>query len=125
MQMGEFKQELMKVNNRVNMEVFSQGLKNQKIEVVNDKILIIAHNNRVKVLSVVDKTDTVTTRMMDLALIKEFKDRYIEAFQEHFGISVLTHMKDYDPKLEISISVTILDRPLEDILPALQVKAKE
>ncbi len=81
MLLGEFKQELMKVNNRVNMEVFNQGLKNQKGEVVNDKVLIIAHNNRVKVLSVVDKTDMVTTRMMDLALIKVFNDRFVVAFE--------------------------------------------
>ncbi len=120
MLMGEFKQELMKVNNRVNMEVFSQGLKNQKVEVVNDKVLIIAHNNRVKVLSVVDRTDMVTTRMMDLALIKEFKDRFVIAFEEHFGVGVLTHMKDYDPKLEISISVTVLEAPLEELLPLMQ-----
>lgn len=120
-QVGEFKQEIMKVNNRVNMEVFNQGLKHQKVEIIQDKVLIIAHNNRVKVLSVVDKNDTMATRMLDLALLMEFKSRFIMAMQDHFGITVLTHMKDYDPQLELSFSLTIFDRPVEDFLPGLQV----
>jgi len=121
MQIGEFKQEIMKVNNWVNMEVFNQGLKNQKVEIIQDKVLIIAHNNRVKVLSVVDEKDTVATRMLDLALIMEFKKRFMRAMEEHFGIQILTHMKDYEPKLELSVSVTIFDRPVEEFLPYLKV----
>lgn len=122
MQMGEFKQEIIKVNNRVNMEVFNQGLRSQKVEIFQDKILIIANNNRVKVLSMVDKKDTTTTKLMDIALIIEFKDRFVRAMEEHLGVKVLSHLKDYDPHLEISISVTILDRPVEEILPTLKVK---
>lgn len=123
MQLGEFKQEIMKVNNAVNMEVFAQGLKHQKVEVLQDKVLIVAHNNRVKVLSVAEKKDAMTTRMLDIALINEFKERFLVALEEHFeNIKVLSHMKDYDPKLEISISVTIMDRPVEELLPALKVR---
>ncbi len=122
MQMGEFKQEIIKVNNRVNMEVFNQGLRSQKVEILQDKILIIANNSRVKVLSMVDKKDTTTTKLMDIALIIEFKDRFVRAMEEHFGLKVLAHLKDYDPHLEISISITILERPLEELLPTLKLK---
>ncbi|MDL2236077.1 Na-translocating system protein MpsC family protein [Christensenellaceae bacterium OttesenSCG-928-L17] len=124
MQMGEFKQEVMKLNNRVNMEVFNQGLHRQKVDIIQDKILITAHNNRVKVLSVVDKYDMDTTRRMDLALIKEFKERFILYMLEDLGVTVLTHMKDYDPKLELSLSVTILTQPVEELLPHLKTKSK-
>lgn len=119
MLVGEFKQEIMKVNNGVNMEVFNQGLTHQKVEILQDKVLIIAHNNRVKVLSVVDKNDLMATRMMDLALLMEFKNRFVKAAEERFGVRVLAHMKDYDPKLELSFSVTVFERPIEELLPHL------
>ncbi|MDL2300155.1 DUF2294 domain-containing protein [Clostridiaceae bacterium OttesenSCG-928-D20] len=117
MQMGEFKQLVMRLNNKVNMEIFSQGLHKQKVDVIGDKILITAQNNRVKILSLVDQSDMTTSRKMDLALIKEFKTRFIAYMDEYMGIKVLTHMKDYDPHLELSLSVTILDRSVEELLP--------
>ncbi|MDR1194352.1 MAG: DUF2294 domain-containing protein [Peptococcaceae bacterium] len=122
MQMGEFKQEIIKVNNSVNFEVFGQGLRKQKVDVFQDKILIIANNNRVKVLSMVDAIDRTTTKLMDIALIMEFKDRFIAAMDERLGVKVLSHLKDYDPKLEISVSVTILERPIEELLPGLTLR---
>jgi uncharacterized protein YbcI len=122
MQMGEFKQEIMKVNNRVNMEVFNQGLKAQKVEVFQDKILIVANNNRVKALAVVDGRDRLATKMMDIALLMEFKDRFAAALEDHLGIKALSHLKDYDPKLELSISITILEKPVEELLPLISKK---
>jgi uncharacterized protein YbcI len=122
MLLGEFKQEIIRVNNKVNIEVFGQGLKSQRVEVFQDKVLIIANNARVKVLSMVDRTDNFTTKIMDIALIVEFKDRFTAAMEESLGIKVLAHLKDYDPKTEISISVTILDKMVEDILPDIHVR---
>lgn len=117
--MGEFKQEILRINNKVNMEVFGQGLLEQRIEVFLDKVLIIAKNRRVKVLSLVDSMDKDATRMMDLALISRHKERFIEEMRAQLGVVVLSHLKDYDPKLEISISVSIFDRPIEELLPTL------
>ena len=119
MLMGEFKQEILRINNKVNMEVFGQGLLEQRIEVFLDKVLIIAKNRRVKVLSLVDSMDKDATRMMDLALIARHKERFIEEARAQLGVVVLSHLKDYDPKLEISISVSIFDRPIEELLPTL------
>jgi uncharacterized protein YbcI len=122
MLLGEFKQEIIRINNKVNIEVFGQGLKSQRVEVFHDKVLIIANNTRVKVLYLVDRTDNFTTKIMDIALIMEFKDRFIAALNECLGITALAHLKDYDPKTEISVSVTILDRPVEELLPIIEVK---
>ena len=124
MLMGEFKQEVIRINNKVNMEVFGQGLLSQRVEIFQDKILIIANNRRVKVLSMVDRTDNATTKLMDVALITEFKERFILMMDEQMGLRVLSHLKDYDPKLEISISVTILEKPVEELLPHLKSPAK-
>lgn len=122
MQLGEFKQEIIRINNKVNIEVFGQGLKSQRVEIFQDKIIIIAHNNRVKMLSMVERTDNLTSKIMDIALIMEFKDRFITAMDEYLGIKVLTHLKDYDPKTEISASVSILEKPVEELLPTIVVK---
>jgi len=122
MLLGEFKQEIIRINNRVNIEVFGQGLKSQRVEILNDKILIIAHNTRVKILSMVDRTDNFTTKIMDIALIMEFKERFIAALEESLGIKALAHLKDYDPKTEISVSVTILEKPVEELLPNITPK---
>lgn len=121
--MGEFKQEIMKVNNRVNMDIFNQGLKHQKVEVIQNMVLIHAHNHRVKVLHLIDKSDTVATRMMDLALIDSFKTHFTTAMEEHFGIKILAHLKDYAPQLELSVSITIFDKPVEELLSTLKVQA--
>ena len=120
MLMGEFKQEVIRINNKVNMEVFGQGLLSQRVEIFQEKILIIANNRRVKVLSMVDRTDNATTKLMDVALITEFKERFITMMDEQLGLKVLSHLKDYDPKLEISISVTILEKPVEELLAYLK-----
>jgi uncharacterized protein YbcI len=120
--MGEFKQEIIKVNNKVNMEVFNQGLKAQKVEVLQDKVLIIANNNRVKALALIDNRDRQATKLMDIALLQEFKERFGAALEEHLGIKALSHLKDYDPKLELSISITILEKPVEELLPFITKK---
>lgn len=121
MLMGEFKQEILRINNKVNMEVFGQGLLSQRVDVFQDKVLIVAKNRRVKVLSLVDGMDKEATEMMDRALIVKHKQRFIEEMQKEMGVTVLSHLKDYDPKLEISISVSIFERPVEEILPSLKL----
>ena len=122
MLLSEFKQEMLKINNCINMEVFHQGLHQQRLEIVGDKVIIIARNNRVKVLSVVDKFDPVVARSVDIALLSEFKRRYVRKVEEHFGVPILSFLKDYDPKLEMSVSVTFYSRPVEDLLPLMAVE---
>ena len=121
MLMGEFKQEVLRINNKVNMEVFHQGLLSQRIDVLRSAVLITAKNRRVSVLSLVDETDKNTTGIMDRALIAQFKRRFMAVMQEELGITVLAHLKDYDPELEISASLTIFDKPIEELLPHIQV----
>jgi len=119
MLLGEFKQELMRLNNKVNMEIFSQGLRWQKLEIIDDKVFIIANNRRVRGLDAVDPVDRLTTKLMDLALILKFKEHFIKTVQEALGIKVLAHLKDYDPFTEISFSVTIFEKNIDDLIKEL------
>lgn len=123
--MGEFKQEILRINNKVNMEVFAQGLLSQRVEVFQDKVLIVAKNRRVKVLSLVDQMDREATEQMDRALILRHKKRFIEEMKKEMGVTVLSHLKDYDPDLEISISVSFFEKPIEELLPTLHMGGQE
>ena len=82
MQMGEFKQEILRINNKVNMAVFGQGLLAQRVEIFGNKVLIVAKNRRVRVLSLVETMDKDTTDLMDRALIVKHKKCFIEAMKE-------------------------------------------
>ena len=124
MLMGEFKQEILRINNKVNMEVFGQGLLSQQAYVLQDKVLIVAKNRRVAVLRQMEGDESVreAVETMDRALIVRFKQRFIQMVREELGIEVLSHMKDYDPKLEISTSVSVFGRPVEEMLPGLSAR---
>ena len=118
MQMGEFKQEVLRINNKVNMEVVKQGLLSQRIDVFRNEVVITAKNRRVNVLAF-GALDKQTTDMMDRALIVRHKKVFAEMMRDELGVTVLSHLKDYDPDLEISASVTICERNIDELLPAL------
>ena len=122
MLMGEFKQEILRINNKVNMEVFRQGLLTQRADVCGDKVLIVAKNRRVAMLSLLDGMDKSTIEIMDRLLIAKFKKRFIEEMEQELGVKVLAHMKDYDPDLELSASITFFEKPVDELLPELGLK---
>ena len=121
MQMGEFKQEVLRINNKVNMEVFKQGLLSQPIDVFRNEVVITAKNRRVNVLAF-GALDKQTTDMMDRALIVRHKKVFAEMMRDELGVTVLSHLKDYDPDLEISASVTIFERNIDELLPELHLR---
>ena len=121
MLMGEFKQEVLRINNKVNMEVFKQGLLSQRIDVFRNEVVITAKNRRVNVLAF-GALDKQTTDMMDRALIVRHKKVFAEMMRDELGVTVLSHLKDYDPDLEISASVTIFERNIDELLPELHLR---
>jgi len=119
--MGEFKQEVLRINNKVNMEVFKQGLLSQRIDVFRNEVVITAKNRRVNVLAF-GALDKQTTDMMDRALIVRHKKLFAEMMRDELGVTVLSHLKDYDPDLEISASVTIFEKNIDELLPELHLR---
>ena len=118
MQMGEFKQEVLRINNKVNMELFKQGLLSQRINVFRNEVVITAKNRRLNALSFA-ALDKQTTATMDRALIICYKRVFIDTIERELGVKVLAHLKDYDPDLEISASVTIFEKNIDELLPEL------
>ena len=107
--LGQFKQQIQAINNRTNKEIFQVGLLWQKVEVFEDAILLITKNKRVPALKALDHTDRTTTRMIDLALLEEYKRRLLKALTEELNIKAISIFKDYDPLTELSVTVIIKD----------------
>lgn len=125
MLMGEFKQEILRINNKVNMEVFKQGVLTQRVDVMHNRAVIVARNRRVSLLSLPYEMDKASTEVMDRTLINIFKQRFIQLMQEELGLTVIAHLKDYDPALEISASVTFFDRQVDELLPELKAPERQ
>lgn len=114
--MGVFKQEFMKLNNKVNMAVFGQGLRWQKMDIIGDKIYIVANNPRIRALTSIDKQDYIHSKMTDIALIADFKERFIKLVEENLGLRIVCHLKDYDPITELSFSASIMEKDVEELI---------
>ncbi|HHV19236.1 MAG TPA: DUF2294 family protein [Thermoanaerobacterales bacterium] len=112
--LGDFKQEIIKINNRVNEEMYSRGLDWQKIDIMGDKIIILALNRRISVLKHVDEKDAFTARLMDLALLNEFKVRFKKYFEDRFQLKIRTILKDYDPVNQLAGMMIITVQPVEE-----------
>lgn len=114
--LGEFKQEIIKLNNQINEEMYGRGLDWQKIDIIGDKIIILALNRRISVLKHIDGKDALTARLMDLALLNEFKVRFQNSFEETFGLKVRSVLKDYDPVNQLAGTIVITVEPVEEFL---------
>jgi len=114
--LGDFKQEIMKINNLVNEEMYGRGLDWQKIDIVGDKIIILALNRRISVIKHIDEKDLFTARLMDLALLNEFKIRFKTYFEDKFHLNVRTVLKDYDPVNQLAATIIITVEPIEEFI---------
>ncbi|QTX32106.1 DUF2294 domain-containing protein [Aminithiophilus ramosus] len=116
MQPGTFKQEVMRINNAINQELFGVGLLWQKVELSDDRVLIIAKNRRVRALTALDGRDGLTTRLIDIALLEEYKRRFLEALKRRFPLPFRALLKDYDPVEELAFSLLLLGGPAEELI---------
>jgi len=121
---GDFKQEIIKINNRVNEEMYGRGLDWQKIDIIGDKIIILALNRRISILKHVDEKDAFTARLMDLALLNEFKVRFKKQFEDKFQLKIRTILKDYDPVNQLAGTIIITVQPVEDFLKTLSITSE-
>ncbi|MDN5331369.1 MAG: hypothetical protein PWP45_594 [Tepidanaerobacteraceae bacterium] len=122
--LGDFKQEVMKINNRVNEEMYGRGLDWQKVEIFGDKIIIIALNRRISILKHLDNKDNFTARLMDLALLNEFKVRFKKNFEESTGLGIRSILKDYDPVNQLAGTIIITVEPVEEFLSRKNLEEK-
>ena len=111
-EMGMLKQKILQINNQVNQGIFGSGLIWQKVDLFEDRIFILAKNKRVPALSSLEDKENFTSKLMDIALINQFKRNFKDRFHEEFtDYKILTMLKDYDPIQELSGTIIMVDRP--------------
>lgn len=116
MTMGNLKQQIMKIYNTINQEMFATGVKRQRVDVVGSKIVIVAEHQRLAGLASLDLTNRFVTRLADVALLDENKIRLKSAIEKQFPeIKIKTVLKDYDPFTEIAGTIIVTERPLEEL----------
>ncbi|MCX7779728.1 MAG: DUF2294 domain-containing protein [Negativicutes bacterium] len=105
----DLKQEIARVNNNVNIAMFGTGLRKQRVQVAEDKVIITADHKRIPALAALDRSDRMTTRFVDMAILAEYKRRLKAELVEQLKLPVISVLKDYDPEHELAVTVIILD----------------
>jgi hypothetical protein len=113
---GQFKQELIKDYNTVNLRMFDIGVKSQKIDIIGEKVIIFATHKRISSLKYLDENNRLITRMVDIAIIDSFKMELKMILETKYGMEVLSILKDYDPYIECSVTIIILDQDAKNYI---------
>ncbi|MGV2788034.1 DUF2294 family protein, partial [Clostridium perfringens] len=81
---GELKQDLLRVYNAINKKIFNVGVKQQKVDFVGNKIIIVSRNSRVPVLKLLDENYPLSTRQLDHLLFQVFKQEIKASLEQQF-----------------------------------------
>lgn len=106
----DIKQEMIRINNTVNISMFGNGLRKQRVVVVDDKIIISADHKRVPVLAALDSHERLATRFMDVTILDAYKRKLKEEIEAQLNIPVKSVLKDYDPVCELAVTIIVLDQ---------------
>lgn len=112
--LGEFKQELIKDYNDINLRMFDTGVKRHKVDILGNKVIILSLHKRINSLKYMDEKNRFVTRITDVSLLDYFKDELRILFEEKYGMNVISVLKDYDPRTEYSGTIVILDQNIEN-----------
>ncbi|WP_221563031.1 Na-translocating system protein MpsC family protein [Alkalihalobacillus sp. TS-13] len=107
---GQFKQEIIKDYNNINLRMFNIGVKRQKVDIIGEKVLILAIHKRIPSLKYLDEMNRFVTRIADTAIIDAYKEQLKMTIEEKYEMKVHSVLKDYDPVTECSGTIIILDK---------------
>jgi hypothetical protein len=113
----QFKQNIMRINNSVNMAMYGVGLRKQRIFFIDDTaIMILADHKRIPALAALDLNDRTATRFIDSALLEEYKKKFEQELKSQLKLPVKCVLKDYSPLKELAATIILLDR-----LPSINI----
>lgn len=113
---GELKQDLLRVYNAINKKIFNVGVKQQKVDFVGNKIIIVSRNSRVPVLKLLDENYPLSTRQLDHLLFQVFKQEIKACLEAQFPFKIISILKDYDAETEFSGTIVFLEKDVETYL---------
>lgn len=114
--LGEFKQAIMKEYNDVNQLIFKNGVIEQQVTVVENKIVIMAKHRRIPALKIIEDSSSELTKAIDRLLIDQYKIFLQERLEDRFQFKVNYILKDYCPKNEVSGTVILLEQQIDEYL---------
>lgn len=115
---GVLKQHLAKDYNRVNMCIFAGGVISVKIDIIQDKILILANHKRIAALEYLSKENSIVSDLADNYLVKSFKKEFNKILVNDYGFDILSLFKDYDAQSELSLTTIYLKDSIEYYIKA-------
>ena len=107
--LGRLKQEIIKAYNAINQEMYVVGVRQQRVEIFQDKILIVAEHKRIPVLAVLDGVAPDIACLADIALVRENKRKLAASLEAIVGVKVVTVLKDYDPATTLAATLIVFD----------------
>ncbi|MBM7573402.1 Na-translocating system protein MpsC family protein [Aquibacillus albus] len=108
------KQEIIRVYNSINQEVFSIGISSHRIEILGDKVLIFVNHKRIPALKSLDTSKRELTRLVDRSLMEVTIDKLADELFKLIGIPIETILKDYDPYSQKAVTVIYFKEPLKE-----------
>ena len=108
---GEWKQEILRLYNRVNQDLAGSGVSRQRVHLTEEHVVIVAAHQRVPALATVSTVDAALGRWADAAVLDATKARLAEALRG-LGVDVVSVLKDYDPAAELAATVVVIGSPL-------------
>lgn len=109
---GELKQLILRTYNATNQAVWGTGVREQRVDLLGDRVLIVAVHQRVPALAALDDTRRDLTRQVDVALVDHYKGVFSAELERLLGVGVRAVLKDYDPDTQLSCTLVVLDVPL-------------
>lgn len=119
MAIGEFKQRLIKDYNDINHRIFGIGVVRQKVDVFENKLIIVAVHTRVPSLAYLSALNSNVSELADHYLIKGFKNELKALLVERYGFDVVSVLKDYDADAELSATMVIMRKDVREYLSAV------
>src|SRR5690625_5943825 len=102
--LGELKQALSRDYNNINVNLFSTGASTLRIDIFNNRILIVAVNKRILALERISEENPLVSDIADYCIITAFKKHFKQVLTEKYGFQVDHIFKDYDAQSALSRS---------------------
>lgn len=114
--LGELKQALTRDYNLINSRLFSTGVVTLKIDIVDEKIFMLAVHKRVVPLQIVSEQSALVADIADYYLVRLFKSQLKEILTKNYQFEVSSIFKDYDRDDELSSTVVLLKNEVQAYL---------
>lgn len=100
--------------NQVSKEIFGIGVHDQKIDMIDNKIMIIARTKRLPALDALSDEYSELVSSLDAALSSTYKRLLKEKLEILFDVKITSLFRDYDTEKGIACTVICFDNDIAE-----------